>query len=133
VSSSCAERAALIHGLRSLADYLEANPEVPAPDSANMYAFPPHDDCVVMRAEIDAVAELLGSQPRETASGQHYGVTRSFGPVEYRAASGALVLVVISIRRTRRASLFQVGRDQQGATSRSLLLSTRTDCKGSGT
>ena len=52
-----------------------------------MYVFPPDGDCPVMRAEIDAIAELLGSQPRETADHQHYGVTRSFGPVEYRAVA----------------------------------------------
>ena len=85
--ASPAERAALIHGLRALADYLESNPEVPAPSTADVYTFPPDDDCAVMRAEIDAVAELLGSQPRETAGRQHYGVTRSFGPVEYRAVA----------------------------------------------
>jgi hypothetical protein len=82
-----AERAALIQGLRALADYLESSPEVPAPASASVYAFPPDAECAVMRAEIDAIAEVLGSQPRETADGQHYGVTRSFGPVEYRAVA----------------------------------------------
>jgi hypothetical protein len=78
-----AERAALINGLRALADYLESNPGVPAPG----YAFPPVDDCAVMRAQIDTVAELLGSQARETGSRQHYGVTRPFGPVQYRAVA----------------------------------------------
>jgi hypothetical protein len=34
-----AERAALIHGLRALADYLELNPGVPAPGCADVYAF----------------------------------------------------------------------------------------------
>jgi hypothetical protein len=82
-----AERAALIQGLRALADYLESSPEVPAPSHAYVYAFPPGADCAAMRAEIDTIAELLGSQPRETAGGQHYGVTRSFGPIEYRAVA----------------------------------------------
>jgi hypothetical protein len=40
-----------------------------------------------MRAEIDAIAELLGTQPRETAGRQHYTATRPFGPVEYHAAA----------------------------------------------
>jgi len=79
-----AERATLIQGLRALADYLESSPWVPAPSSAGLYAFPPDDDCGAMRVEIDTVAELVGSQPRETADGRHYTVTRSFGPVEYR-------------------------------------------------
>ena len=82
-----AERAALIHGLRALADYLESTPEVPAPSHADVYAFPAEGDCAVMRAEIDTVARLLGSQPRETASRQHYTAARSFGPVEYHAVA----------------------------------------------
>jgi hypothetical protein len=79
-----AERAALIEGLRALAVYLESNPDVPAPSHADVYAFPPDGECSGMRAGVDAAAELLGSQPRETAGGEHYSATRSFGPVEYR-------------------------------------------------
>jgi hypothetical protein len=82
-----AERAALIHGFRALAGYLESNPGVPAPGYADVYAFPPDDDCTVMRAEIDAIAALLGCQARETGSRRHYGVTRPFGPVQYRAVA----------------------------------------------
>ncbi len=85
--ASPAERAALIDGFRALADYLESSPGIPAPSHADVYAFPPDDDCAVMRAEIDTIAQLVGSQPRETACRQHYGVTRSFGPVEYRAVA----------------------------------------------
>jgi hypothetical protein len=62
-----AGRAALIQGLRALAGYLETSAEVPAPAYVHVYVFPPDGDCVAMRAEIDAIAELLGSQPRETA------------------------------------------------------------------
>jgi hypothetical protein len=85
--TSPAEHAAFIHGLRALADYLESTPEVPAPSHAWVYAFPPDGDCAVRRAEIDTIAELLGTQPRETAGHQHYTATRSFGPVEYRAVA----------------------------------------------
>jgi len=81
------ERAALIKGFRALADFLEANPDVPAPSYTDVYTFPPNGECAEMRAEIDAIAGLLGSQARETASRQHYTVTRSFGPVEYRAVA----------------------------------------------
>jgi hypothetical protein len=81
------ERAALIGGFRALADYLEANPDVPAPVSTDVYTFAPNGGCEEMRAEINAIAALLGSQPRETAGHQHYAVTRSFGPVEYRAVA----------------------------------------------
>jgi hypothetical protein len=81
------ERAALIEGFRDLADYLESNPDVPTTIDATVYAFPPKWDCAVMRAEIDAIAEMIGSQAREVAEGRHYIVTRSFGPVEYRAVA----------------------------------------------
>jgi hypothetical protein len=81
------DRAALIAGFRALADYLEANPDVPAPSYTDVYTFPPDGECAQMRAEIDAIAEMLGGQAHETAYRQHYTVTRSFGPVEYRAVA----------------------------------------------
>ncbi len=80
------ERAALISGLRSLADYLESNPEVPAPIYSDVLTFPPGGDWTVMRAEIDAIAARLDVIARETVSG-HYVATRSFGPIEYRAVA----------------------------------------------
>jgi hypothetical protein len=81
------ERFALIKGFRTLADYLEANPDVPAPSYADVHVFPPNGECAVIRAEIDGIAELLSREAYETASRQHYIVTRSFGPVEYRAVA----------------------------------------------
>jgi hypothetical protein len=78
------ERAALINGFRALADYLDSNPNVPAPSHADVYTFPTDGECGGMRADIEAAAELLGCQARETAGGEHYSATRSFGPVEYR-------------------------------------------------
>jgi len=82
-----AERAALIQGLRALADYLESNADVPATSYAPVYAFPPDGECAGMRAEIDSIAALLGVKARETADGSHYTALRSFGPVEYRAVA----------------------------------------------
>jgi hypothetical protein len=79
------ERVALINGFRALADYLESNPDVPTPSYADVYTFPPDGDCCGMRAEIDAIADLLGSQAHETTGRQHYAANRSFGPVQYRA------------------------------------------------
>jgi hypothetical protein len=35
------ERQAVISGLRELADFLEDNPEIPAPFSADVLVFPP--------------------------------------------------------------------------------------------
>ena len=80
------ERAELIGGLRALADYLESNPEVPAPGYSTVYTFPPDGDWPAMRAEIDAVAAWLGVIPRETPGG-HYVAVRMFGPIEYRAVA----------------------------------------------
>jgi len=85
--ASTAQRAELIKGLRALADYLETNPDIPAPSYADVYTFPPDGACDEMRAEIDIIAARLGSNARETADGSHYTVTRSFGPVTYRAAA----------------------------------------------
>jgi hypothetical protein len=81
------ERTALINGYRALADYLEANPDVPVANCADVYTFPPNGNCAAERTEIDRIAEMLGCQPRETANRRHYGVSRSFGPVEYRAVA----------------------------------------------
>ncbi|MGH3164756.1 MAG: hypothetical protein ACRDN0_02540 [Trebonia sp.] len=80
------ERAALIGGLRDLADYLESSPGVPAPIYTTFYAFPPNGDLAEMRAEIDAIAAHLGI-PAHLTDGGHYFAARSFGPVEYRAVA----------------------------------------------
>jgi hypothetical protein len=84
--SDPAERAELISGFRALADYLESNPEVPAPAYSAVYAFPPDGEWSTMRAEIDSIAAWLGVIARETAGG-HYVAVRSFGPIEYRAVA----------------------------------------------
>lgn len=80
------ERAALISGFRSLADYLESNPEVPAPAYPIVHTFPPADDWVQMRTEIDATAARLDVHAHVTGGG-HYVAARFFGPVEYRAVA----------------------------------------------
>jgi hypothetical protein len=80
------ERAAIISGLRSLADYLESNPEVPAPTYPAVHTFPPGGDWARMCAEIDATAARLGVNAHLTAGG-HYVAERFFGPVEYRAVA----------------------------------------------
>jgi hypothetical protein len=80
------ERAALIGGLRALADYLESTPEVPTPIYSSVHTFPPDSDWTAMRDEIDAIAAPLGVIAY-TSAGGHYLATRSFGPVEYRAVA----------------------------------------------
>jgi hypothetical protein len=81
-----AGRTALIGGLRALADYLESNPEVPAPAYPVLYTFPPDGDWAAKRAEIDAIAARFAVTACETGGG-HYVAARSFGPVEYRAVA----------------------------------------------
>lgn len=81
-----AVRAALISGLRELADYLESNPEVPAPAHPVVHTFPAAGDWPQMRAEIDATAARLGVNAH-MAGGSHYVAARLFGPVEYRAVA----------------------------------------------
>ena len=80
------ERAALISGLRSLADYLESNPDVPAPIYTQVYTFPPDGEWPAVQAEIDAAAARLDVTAYRSPGG-HYVASRSFGPVEYRAVA----------------------------------------------
>ncbi|WP_432928174.1 hypothetical protein ACQPZZ_01405 [Microbispora sp. CA-135349] len=81
-------RSALIAGLRALADFLDANPAVPVPYSVNVLHFPHRAPDAEMCAEVDHIAELLGTSidPREREAG-HYAASICFGPVEYRAVA----------------------------------------------
>ncbi len=77
----------IIAGLRALADFLEANPDVPAPNgSIPVTYFPALETDAEMRAEIDRVAGLLGSpvDPQFLPYGHHVASV-SFGPVRYEA------------------------------------------------
>jgi hypothetical protein len=80
------ERSEVISGLRGLADYLESNPEVPAPVNCAVFTFPSQTEWAEMRAEISAVAVRLGVTAHLSGGG-HYIAVRSFGPVEYRAVA----------------------------------------------
>jgi hypothetical protein len=80
------ERAQLISGLRGLADYLESNPELPAPVYSTVHAFPPPGDWVGMCAEVDAAAVRMDVAACITEGG-HYVAARYFGPIEYRAVA----------------------------------------------
>ncbi len=80
------ERGRLITGLRALAQFLSDHPEVPAPRWADVLVFPPDGTDGEKRAEIDVIAAHIGAAPLETVSG-HYGVSLSFGPVQYRAVA----------------------------------------------
>jgi hypothetical protein len=81
------ERQRLTAGLRELADFLDQNPQVPAPRRADLLVFPANGSDAEMFAEVDAIAEQIGV----TASGEgpsgHYRACRDFGPVQYRAVA----------------------------------------------
>ncbi|MEV4838612.1 hypothetical protein AB0K05_29205 [Nonomuraea sp. NPDC049486] len=79
------DRTALIHGLIQLAAFLQANPDVPTPRGVTVHHFTPNADDDQMRAQLDHLAALLGSDI--DAGGGHYGTSRFFGPVEYRAVA----------------------------------------------
>lgn len=78
------DRAALIKGMRELADFLEARPDIPAPRRSDCGTVFVNGTIAGKRAQIDHAARLLGAPVTDnTARGGHYSVTRSFGPVVY--------------------------------------------------
>ena len=80
------ERVRLIAGLRDLAKFLDQNPEVPAPWGTDILVFPIEASDAEMFAEIDTIAELVGSTASDADSPRgHYSAVRNFGPVQYRA------------------------------------------------
>lgn len=82
------ERAALIAGLRDAAEFLDRNPQVPAPRWADLFVFPPVGSDGEMFAEIDLIAEQIGATATDAdSSAGHYSAVRSFGPVVYRAVA----------------------------------------------
>ncbi len=85
--ASVIERQALISGFRELADFLEGNPEVPAPKYAYMLVFPPLASDAENRSEIDVIASRIGSGTEISSPRSHYVTSRQFGPVEYRAVA----------------------------------------------
>jgi hypothetical protein len=81
------QRRQLITGLRVLADFLESNPEVPAPSFADVLVFPPFSSDAENRREIDVIAARIGSETHTSSKHRHYIASRMFGPVEYRAVA----------------------------------------------
>ena len=82
------QRVRLIAGLLDLADFLDQNPDVPVPRRADMLVFPPEASDAEMFAEIDAIAEIIGSIASDADSPRgHYSAVRDFGPVQYRAVA----------------------------------------------
>jgi len=80
------ERTAFTSGLRGLADYLESNPEIPAPIYSTVYVFPSDGGWPGMCADVEVTAARMGVACGLTIGG-HYVATRDFGPVEYRVVA----------------------------------------------
>src|ERR1700730_9188163 len=86
--ASAEQRSSLIAGLRDLADFLEGNPEVPAPRWTDVMVFPSTSITRGMRTEIDGIATLIGAEiDDQTTDHGHYTTSRGFGPVQYRAVA----------------------------------------------
>jgi hypothetical protein len=82
------QRAELIAGLRDLADFLDQDPQVPAPHFTDLFVFPPPGSDTEMFAEIDVIAALIGTTASDTDSPSgHYSAVLGFGPVQYRAVA----------------------------------------------
>lgn len=83
-----AERGRLIAGLRQLADFLDQNPDLPAPHYAEVIVFPVRGTDAEMFAEIDVIAQQIGATASDADSpAGHYSAARHFGPVRYRAVA----------------------------------------------
>lgn len=79
-----ATRQAYIAGLRALARFLSANPEVPVPDyGTGVLLFADGSDEGKRRA-VDRFAALTGARVTDSV---HYTAVRAFGPVRYEAVA----------------------------------------------
>jgi hypothetical protein len=80
-----ADRAKVISGLRDLADFLEARPEIPVSQDAifHLYAFADGTE-EQKRAQVDYASTLLDAPVTDrTAHGSHYSTGVCFGNVWY--------------------------------------------------
>jgi hypothetical protein len=86
--ASSAGRGRLIAGLRQLADFLDQNPDLPAPRYAEVIVLPARGSNAEMFAEIDVIARQIGATASDADSpAGHYSAVRQFGPVHYRAVA----------------------------------------------
>jgi len=77
-------RAALVAGLRELADFFAAHPDFPMPYCPDFTHCVLTDDDQAGMAELTVIAAGLGL-PVDTTSNRNPGVDRQFGGVAYRA------------------------------------------------
>jgi hypothetical protein len=78
-------RAALIAGLRDLADFLEAHPDLPLPFLGGGISYHAHGTDGEARAEVDRIAAILDVPAAARDNDDHYEASRDFGGVAYRA------------------------------------------------
>lgn len=82
------DRSDVVRGLRALADFLEAHPDLPAPWHVDAPAGTIRDDEAAERAEVDRIGGILGVPATANAEGTHYEAERDFGGgVNYRATA----------------------------------------------
>lgn len=82
-------RTALIAGLRDMADFLEANPDIPTPQTHPvLHYFPDGETDADKRDGVDKIAAYLGS-PVDLSHIRHghYVTGIAFGPVRYEAVA----------------------------------------------
>lgn len=83
-----AERGDVTRGLRALADFLDAHPDLPAPWHVVASAGSIRADEAAERAEVDRIAGILGVPATPNDRGTHYGTGRDFGGgVRYEATA----------------------------------------------
>ncbi|MEU8269506.1 hypothetical protein AB0B89_20405 [Sphaerisporangium sp. NPDC049002] len=94
------DRLAYINGLRDLADFLDTNPDLPTPDNTVTAHYFPRGTGEEIRAQVDHVARLLGSDvdPYALTVG-HYATGITFGIAQYRAVG------ILAAGHTRWAAL----------------------------
>jgi hypothetical protein len=83
-STDPAVRARFITGLRQLADFLDAHPDIPVPPYGTTIDVHAESTDNGGQAQVDAVAEQLGTPVQDdTAEGGHYRTVRDFSSVGY--------------------------------------------------
>jgi hypothetical protein len=84
-TTSPADRARFINGLRDLANFLAAHFGYPVPGRTEIIVFPDGKDYAERCARVDRLALILGTTT--TNSLGHYSTERAFGPIAYRVVA----------------------------------------------